>query len=107
MTTSENDHCYDTIFYIFYVEHKTFCNCNVVYIRETNILAKRKKDRDGDLKYQRIDRSALAEYKNNIPSHNYITDSIVLFHYEKRYYRGKFKDAISIQKYPKYKNRST
>ncbi len=87
--------------------YKIFCNCNAVYIGESNNINRRKKDHDGDLKYKRIDRSAIAEHEDNHPSHKVITDSIVLLHFEKRHFQRKFKESIFIQKYPKNMNRST
>lgn len=70
-------------------------------------MERRKKDHDGDLKYKRIDRSALAEHEDNYPSHKVITDSIVLLHFEKRQFQRSFKEAIFIQKYPNNMNRNT
>ncbi len=87
--------------------YKIFCNCNKVYIGETNNMDRRKKDHDGDLRHKRIDRSALAEHEDNHPSNKVITDSIVLLHFEKRNFQRKFKESIFIQKYPYNMNRST
>jgi predicted GIY-YIG superfamily endonuclease len=87
--------------------YKLSCNCNVVYIGESNNMDRRKKDHNGDLRHRRIDRSALVEHEDNHPSHKIILDSIVLLHYEKRNFQRKFKEAIFIQKNPNNMNRST